>query len=300
MNKDNLPDLKNKAITEKNSLSRLKFLSITSLALLGASCQRKKRGRSSYSSKGIYYRVKKGDTLYHIAKSCDISITTLMTANKLKVTELEVGQELLLPEVWYVPRGLSQPRYQIKSVPTEPTYTKQSSQEPVETDVKLEFVSRAEWGAAPIKSNSKAMGQVKRITLHHTHEYPGMNKLSDVRVIQSIARYHRKNLGWADIGYHFIIGRDGRVYEGRSSLYQGAHVGGHNENNLGISMMGNFMKKLPTAKQLSSLKKLLALKFTEYNLSADELYGHRDFKATECPGEILYSWLLEYKYFNRV
>ena len=280
-------------------LRRRDLLFMGSLSFLGASCQRKSIVERTKYIDGIYYRVKKGDTLHNIAECCGISVQKLISSNYIESKELYLGQILFLPQMSHVPDQLTQENpsardeedssyksWQRSSVPDLET-------EPYESG--LQIVKRQEWGAAPSKSNSTRMGKVKRITLHHTSEYQGMNSLSDKRVISAIANYHRNTLGWADIGYHFLIGRDGKIYEGRPSILQGAHTGGHNENNLGISMIGNFMHRLPSSQQLSALKKLLAEKFKVYKLSTKNLYGHRDFKPTECPGEALYSWLKTYK-----
>lgn len=268
---------------------------------MGVSCQRNERLSHHEIKKKFRYRIKKGDTLYHIAKTCGLSVEEVMAANGLHVTELDVGQVIVLPELNEFPYGLVMPKpatiTELDPVAAPETWSPQQYQKLFAPQPKatLQMVSRREWGALPPKSNNTPMGRVKKITLHHTSEYPGMDKLGDREVIRAIAKYHRNRLGWADIGYHFLIGRDGKVYEGRPAALQGAHTGGHNQNNLGISMVGNFVSKLPSERQLFALKSLLATKYREYGLSTRDLYGHRDFKATECPGEALYRWLRVYK-----
>jgi N-acetylmuramoyl-L-alanine amidase len=283
-------------------VGRRHILAVGSLAFMGVACQRRDTSYLPGGVGGIYYRVKKGDTLYHIAQACHMDVAQLMAANRLYVTELEVGQVILLPHLKGVPVELLKSRSAMEEKeaiafesPMDEPMFKEAAEAP-RSGQSLVYVTRQQWGAAPSKSNSSPMGPVKRITLHHTSEYPGMDKLTDMQVIQSIAKYHRSTLGWADIGYHYIVGRDGRVYEGRSSQLQGAHTGGHNENNLGISMMGNYVHQLPSKRQLDALKLLLAEKYQTYGLSAQNLFGHRDFKATECPGAALYRWLMIYKF----
>jgi peptidoglycan recognition protein len=158
------------------------------------------------------------------------------------------------------------------------------------------FVPRAAWGAEPLKGNHDPLGPVQRITLHHTDEHAGMRGRSDLEVVHAIQAYHRDTLGWADIGYHYLVGRDGRVYEGRALTAQGAHSGGaNNRNNLGVSVIGNFSSGLPPAAQLEALASFLADRRTAYGLSGAALLGHRDFGATECPGNALYAWLQDQK-----
>lgn len=288
-----------------NLLQRRSLLALGSAALLGAACERKSSTTLRFGrSPGVYYRVREGDTLYFIAKSCELSVESLMSANRLYVSDISVGQVILLPGLDHYPSDLLAHRPAASPRPAEPEPAIEEDwfeMEPLNLpplelpSPNLQIVSRAHWGAAPSKSNSSPMGPIRRITLHHTDEYPGMRNLTDKQTIRSIAKYHRDRLGWADIGYHYLIGRDGLIYEGRPLHLQGAHTGGHNENNLGISMVGNFVHTLPSDKQLRSLKKLLTHLYRKYGLSSRQLFGHRDFKPTECPGERLYRWLRNYK-----
>jgi N-acetylmuramoyl-L-alanine amidase len=158
------------------------------------------------------------------------------------------------------------------------------------------LVPRAAWGAQPLKGNHDPMGAITRITLHHTDEHAGMRGRTDEEVVRAIQAYHRDSLGWADIGYHYLVGRDGRVYEGRALTAQGAHSGGaNNKNNLGISVIGNFSCGLPPTTQLHALAGFLADRRAAYRVPACALLGHRDLGSTECPGSSLYAWLQDAK-----
>ncbi len=157
------------------------------------------------------------------------------------------------------------------------------------------LVARNTWTNLPIKGNNNPMGTVTRITVHHTGEHGHWADISDVEVVQRIERYHRTEKEWAAIGYHFLVGRDGRVYEGRPARYQGAHVSTQNENNLGISVIGDFMDHLPSQRQLVALTALLNDKRELYGVSRARTYGHRDLHASQCPGDALYAWVKRYK-----
>ena len=123
-----------------------------------------------------------------------------------------------------------------------------------------------------------------------------MGTRTDAELVKGIQDFHRNKRGWADIGYHWIIGLDGNVYEGRALNVQGAHAGGgNNVENLGISVIGDFTKALPGSKQLRTTERFLAAQLAYYRVPISELYGHRDFKATECPGSTLYGWLQRFK-----
>ena len=140
------------------------------------------------------------------------------------------------------------------------------------------------------------MNGITRITVHHTSELPGMTTNHDRSTVLNIQRLHHGH-GWADIGYHFLVGRDGRVYEGRSLRAQGAHAGNNelNQHNLGIALIGDFMTQLPNRAQLDTLSKMITHYQSTYRISSQRVYGHRDLKATLCPGDRLYAWLNQQK-----
>lgn len=54
--------------------------------------------------------------------------------------------------------------------------------------------------------------KVSRIVLHHTAESMASNA-SDEEVLRTIYRYHTLSRQWGDIGYHYIIGQRGKIYE---------------------------------------------------------------------------------------
>jgi len=155
---------------------------------------------------------------------------------------------------------------------------------------------RAAWGAEPLKPNHDPMDGIHRITLHHTAEIAGMATRPSAELVKGIQDFHRNKRGWADIGYHWVIGTDGNLYEGRALDAQGAHAGaGHNGHNLGISVIGDFTKVLPSARQLRTTGLFLRAQLRTYDIPIEHLYGHRDFKATACPGDRLYAWLQGFK-----
>ena len=54
-------------------------------------------------------------------------------------------------------------------------------------------------------------------------------------------------IGWSDIGYSFLVGGDGNIYEGRGWDIIGAHTAGYNSKGYAASFIGSFMNKLPTS-----------------------------------------------------
>jgi N-acetylmuramoyl-L-alanine amidase len=59
-------------------------------------------------------------------------------------------------------------------------------------------------------------------------------------IIRSYQDLHMDQRGWDDIGYSFLIGEDGRVYEGRGWDRVGAHAPQYNHVSIGVCFLGDF------------------------------------------------------------
>lgn len=125
------------------------------------------------------------------------------------------------------------------------------------------------------------------IVIHHTG-----NPTDDDLSAEQLHRSHL-NLGWAGVGYHFIVRKDGSIELGRPVECVGAHAEGFNYCSIGIHICGNFNLAEPTEAQINVLPQLIADICDAYGLiaSADIVVGHRDLMATACPGNNLYKQL---------
>lgn len=137
--------------------------------------------------------------------------------------------------------------------------------------------------------NCLSASDVTSLIVHHT----GGNSGDDLSAEQ--IHHMHLNQGWAGIGYHYVIRKDGNIERGRPRTVQGAHCPGSNQTSLGIHVGGNFEEEAPTAEQIDSLVALLADLCDIYGLDVTEgsIVGHRDMLATACPGEQLYSQLTD-------
>lgn len=113
----------------------------------------------------------------------------------------------------------------------------------------------------------------------------------------SAAAIHKAHLanGWAGIGYHYVIRKDGTIERGRPLATVGAHAEGQNYHTVGINVTGNFEKEIPTKQQINSLETLLVFLCQTYHIQPDRMtiVGHRDVNSTDCPGRNLYRLLPE-------
>jgi len=132
---------------------------------------------------------------------------------------------------------------------------------------------------------------ISYIVIHHSG-FPNARNSDQYRAID---RYHRM-LGWGGCGYHYVIVPGGAIYLGRPESEIGAHAYGVNRVSLGVCVTGNFEYEQPTAKQLSSLKRLLQDLIKRYPEA--KVVPHCDTGATLCPGKSLKAILKDGSLYN--
>lgn len=104
--------------------------------------------------------------------------------------------------------------------------------------------------------------------------------------VAEIRRWHKAR-GFRDVGYHFVVRRDGQVERGRPEEEIGAHALGYNHNSIGICMVGgkaagdegidcNF-----TRHQWGALESLVQGLKEKYQHAV--IRGHRDLARRGCP-----------------
>ena len=89
------------------------------------------------------------------------------------------------------------------------------------------------------------------IVVHHTG-----NPSDDDLSAEDIHEMHQ-NQGWAGIGYHYVIRKNGQIEQGRPDWSVGAHASGENWHSIGIHVSGNFEEAEPTEYQIESLAYLI-------------------------------------------
>ena len=159
----------------------------------------------------------------------------------------------------------------------------------------LQAIARSNWTkGGPIRSRIRAMAPINRITVHHEGSTPVYfnDARSTAARLEMIRRYHTNERHWADIGYHYIIDRAGRLWQGRELRYQGAHVKYHNPSNIGIMVLGNFNKQRPTKQQTQKLHQTLSRLTRTYRVATQQIFTHRELGPTTCPGTSLQAFMV--------
>ncbi|MEU6602909.1 N-acetylmuramoyl-L-alanine amidase [Streptomyces flaveolus] len=208
-----------------------------------------------------------------------------------------------------------------------PSPTATTTRTPVQDFPPTGLITRKQWGADESKrfkadgtENSPArFFPVQALTVHHT--VTANNDPDPAATVRAIYEQHAIANDWGDIGYHFLIDGNGRIYEGRFSgddgvpahdkqgrVVTGFHTVGFNSGNIGVALLGDFDKGEQTPAMRDSLARLLASLAKKHNLDvqadityrnpvndktkqAPTLAGHRDWISTECPGTSTYASL---------
>lgn len=147
-----------------------------------------------------------------------------------------------------------------------------------------------------------SIGRVNALTIHHTAGPRARNKAEAVRLNRRYDQEHAAK-GWGGIGYHFTVDDHGRFYRCRPSSLRGAHTGGHNTGNIGVSFHGNFDTGKPTWRQRRALKWLMRggfYKLTRISESKLAYFrGHQEWpgptNSTACPGK----WMMRSLRYRR-
>lgn len=124
------------------------------------------------------------------------------------------------------------------------------------------------------------MREIRKIIVH-TSDSPDTMDIGAKEIRQWHTDPKPKGNGWSDIGYHFVIRRDGTVEKGRDISVVGAHVRGQNHDSIGICWVG---RKEMTDAQKKSLYDLLTKLLKDHKLKVEDVYGHREFESGKtCP-----------------
>ena len=141
------------------------------------------------------------------------------------------------------------------------------------------------------------MRKIDTVVVHCTATRPqwwaGKSAEEKVREVRD---WHVSGNRWSDIGYHYLIDRDGTVVQGRPIERAGAHAIGHNATSIGISLFGghgssrndDFYDNF-TIEQENALRALIQELEAKYPIH--KIIGHNEVSAKACPGFQVGPWL---------
>lgn len=173
------------------------------------------------------------------------------------------------------------------------------------------IITRDAWGAQPPRAGYR-YAQATHLALHHTASTSAGaadTQSECAAAVRAIQDYHMNTRGWIDIGYNYVICQTGTIFQGREDGNdQRDVVGAHdayNAGSVGVSGLGYFHPphdQQPTSALLAGFVELfgwIAARraidptgtsyYASYGALVPTVYGHRDVRATACPGDHLYA-----------
>lgn len=134
------------------------------------------------------------------------------------------------------------------------------------------------------------MRKINKIIIHCSATRPDM----DIGVAE-IRDWHVNGNGWDDVGYHYIIRRDGTLESGRSEDVTGAHTYGHNHHSIGVCLVGGSPSVAGGVECNFTLKQWRQLEKIVYGLKQKypnaEVLGHNNFTSLKtCPTFDVKEW----------
>lgn len=124
-------------------------------------------------------------------------------------------------------------------------------------NAELSLVSRNDWRARSPGEMTPMELPLGRAVIAHTAGRSCTDDESCAEQVRNIQAYQMTGMKYSDISYHYLIGGNARVYEGRSPSQQGAIAVGNNADSLAIAFIGNFNDEPPTDSVLTAAQSLL-------------------------------------------
>ena len=140
------------------------------------------------------------------------------------------------------------------------------------------IVGQKTWDKLGVSYNPR---NIKEIIIHCSATPEG----KDFTAAQ-IKQWHLAR-GFSDIGYHYVIYRDGSIHTGRDESVSGAHCTGHNTISIGVCYIGGVASdgKTPKDTRTEAQKKTLItlLRTLKARYPKATIHGHREFANKACP-----------------
>lgn len=150
----------------------------------------------------------------------------------------------------------------------------------------MKIISRAGWGARTPRSRTTTTWAKRKEFIVHYSDGP---TTQTPRQIQNFHMDDRDHL-WSDIGYNFLVTRDGTIYEGRGWLVIGAQAHEHNTSGIGVCFIGRDGDATDAARD--SLRALYDLACTKAGRALLQRgHGQLSGNSTDCPGKQLLAWV---------
>lgn len=134
---------------------------------------------------------------------------------------------------------------------------------------------------------------VTKLVIHHLDfgDLPkDATQADELLVMDAVYAFHVNTRRWGGMGYHVIAFRSGRMYITANWNRWGAHTYMENDDSRGFAIAGDWLNAVPPESLRRSVAQAVARHDKVYRTTAN-LYGHKDFTQTSCPGNRYKEWV---------
>lgn len=161
------------------------------------------------------------------------------------------------------------------------------------------IATRTSWNPAYSDGDINLSGLAVQVFAHHSVSVqlpPTATVAQEAAQMQALeatghSRFATPEAPNFGISYNVLVFPSGRAYQGVSWNRRGAHTDGRNSTTRSICFAGNYDEHEPTEAQLITASAIYHEGKGKWWTTGAPLYGHRDIKATDCPGQHVYSRL---------
>lgn len=160
------------------------------------------------------------------------------------------------------------------------------------------IVSRSRWGANPPSYEQRPLTlPIQRVFIHDIPRKPCNTFISCSAALREIQKDHqhryvsgrKESRTYSDIILNFVIGGDGKVYQGRGWEKRGQHTGNYSDS-LSIGFVGSYSSRLPSLAMQTAAQDLINCGLSTGKIAQTyRLHAHRDGADHECPGAAFYA-----------
>lgn len=160
----------------------------------------------------------------------------------------------------------------------------------------MKLVTRSQWGArAPRRRVTRELrsastghwnGGSVRVGGQTTFDHSKCAAL-----VRGTQNFHMDGRGWSDIAYNFLVCQHGYVFEGRGlNVVNGANgTNTANQTSHAVTNISGEGDPFTDAQKVGFRECIRYI--NERTQAPGTVVGHRDHKATACPGEARYTWI---------
>lgn len=157
----------------------------------------------------------------------------------------------------------------------------------------MRLVTREQWGARPSKGVTR-LSATRGVKVHYVGSHVPKNIPHSAcdALVRQIQKSHMDGNGWNDIGYSLLTCNHGFNFMGRGPhVLPAANGEGLNTAHYAIcGLVGSSGQTHPSDAMLNGIRDGIEY-LRRTGMAGNEIKGHRDGYATECPGEFLYAWV---------